>query len=208
MKLRWLIPLTGILSAVLAIASNFIPSQGSLPDQSAPGSAVLAFYAANTQSQRLSAVLLVFTFIFLLAFAAFLWSWLHATPGAAAFSFLALVGACIVLVGQALSAGISFHLAATQATTSPDAAQALNVLQSALFFIYGPGFFIFAVGNGLAILSASLLPKWLGYIAILIGIVSITPLQGYGTIALVLWVLAVSFLGWRRLGREAIAPAA
>jgi hypothetical protein len=143
---------------------------------------VLAFYQANTQSQGLASVLLVLTFIFFLAFAAFLSGWLRSAPTAAALSALALVGTAVTLVGQAL-----------------------NVLQSGLFFVYGAGFFVFSVAIGMAILSTSLLPKWLGWVAILIGIASATPVQGYAVTVLMLWVLAVSFLAWRRLDVVAAA---
>jgi hypothetical protein len=198
MKLRRLTPVVGLLTVIVGVAGSFFAAQGNSPDPSAKGAQVLAFYVANATSQRLASVLLVLAFGFFVIFAAFLRAYMRTTSVSEALGTLALAGAAVLLVGQASGASVGFALSGSPSSVSPDAAQALNVLQSGLVLIPGSGLFLFGLAAGAAILATRAFPKWLGWFSIVIGLVVTTPAEGFAFLALVLWVLAISFLAWRR----------
>jgi len=194
---RWrrLASLVGILSAGLGVAGSLVSSSG--PDPSSSGSHVITFYSTHVASQSAGALLQALAFILLVFFAGVLRAQLRSTPASENLSTIALVGAGVMLVGEAVSTGISYTLA--NSTLTPDAAQALNVLSSGTL-ISTAGFFVFALGAGLAILVDGALPKWLGIMALLMALIVLTPAEFLSLLALVVWMVIVSFLIYRRSG--------
>ncbi len=190
---RWA-PVTGIVSAVLGVAGSVIASMSNSPDPNASGAAVVAFYKAHQSDQRLSGILLAFGFIFLLFFAGSLRAYLRHTPAGESLSTIALAGAAILLAGEAVGAGLSYALTNSPSSLDPAAAQALNVLGAGMVLIPAAGFFVFGIGIGLAILGGTGLPKWLGWTAIAMGVVVVTPAEGFSFLALVIWMVIVSIL--------------
>jgi len=167
------------------------------PEASAPGAAVVAFYKAHQSDQRIAAILLAFGFIFLLFFAGSLRGYLRQTPASEALSSIALAGAAVLMAGEAVGTGLTFALTDSPGSLDPAAAQALNVLSAGMVLIPAAGFFVFGISIGLAILGGTGLPKWLGWTAIAMGIVVVTPAEGFSFLALVLWMVTVSILMFR-----------
>jgi hypothetical protein len=81
---------------------------------------------------------------------------------------------------------------------SPDAAQALNVLSNDFWFPFSIGLIVFSLCSGLAILATAALPKWLGWVQILIGIVAFTPVGFFAFFLTLLWSAIVAILVYRR----------
>jgi hypothetical protein len=77
----------------------------------------------------------------------------------------------------------------------------LNALSNDAVITSTAGLIVFGIAAGLAILGSRRLPRWLGWVAIVMGIVVITPLEGFAFLALVIWMVIVSIIIWRR-GRE------
>jgi hypothetical protein len=76
---------------------------------------------------------------------------------------------------------------------SPAAEQALNVLQNDVFFALLVGTGVFLIGNGLAIVATRALPKWLGWVAVPLAVIAVTPLGWFVAIfALPIWAVIVS----------------
>jgi len=167
------------------------------PEASAPGAAVVAFYKAHQSDQRIAAILLAFGFIFLLFFAGSLRGYLRQTPASESLSSIALAGAAVLMAGEAVGTGLTFALTDSPGSLDPAAAQALNVLSAGMVLIPAAGFFVFGISIGLAILGGTGLPKWLGWTAIAMGIVVVTPAEGFSFLALVLWMVTVSILMFR-----------
>ena len=167
------------------------------PEASAPGAAVVAFYKAHQSDQRIAAILLAFGFIFLLFFAGSLRGYLRQTPVSESLSSIALAGAAVLMAGEAVGTGLTFALTDSPGSLDPAAAQALNVLSAGMVLIPAAGFFVFGISIGLAILGGTGLPKWLGWTAIAMGIVVVTPAEGFSFLALVLWMVTVSILMFR-----------
>lgn len=65
----------------------------------------------------------------------------------------------------------------------PVTARTLNVLGGATGLTSGAGLFVFGMCSGLAILREARFPDWMGWLAIAIAVVVMTPLEGFAFIA-------------------------
>ena len=199
---RWsrLAPLTGVLAAVLAVAGAVIEIVTNPPGTDASGAQVLAFYKDNFGAQLAAVILLGFAFIFLVFFAASLRSYVRTTQSLETLGTLVLAGAIVELVGQSSGGSITLLLLDPSNHFSPATAQILNVFGGLGVLINASGFFLLTISAGLAILRGARLPKWLAWPAIVIGIVVLTPLEGFAVLALVIWLIVVSLLMYVRSG--------
>jgi hypothetical protein len=203
---RWT-PLTGVVAALFGVAGAAFEITVNPPASAASGKAVIAFYSANQTGQRAATILLAFAFIFVVFFAGSLRHYLRSTPAGESLASIALAGAAVLAVGQLVGGGLTWGLTDSPGTLDPAAAQALNVLGVGMVLIPTAGLFIFGISIGLAIVRGAELPKWLGWVAIAIGIVVVTPLEGFSYLALVIWMVIVSILIWIRAGQARHDPA-
>ncbi|MEA2471665.1 MAG: hypothetical protein QOE38_2664, partial [Thermoleophilaceae bacterium] len=88
------------------------------------------------------------------------------------------------------------------------AAQALNMVALKLILPLVVGLFVFGLASGLAILRGTQLPKWLGWAALAIGIIAVTPVGFVGLGLLILWTPTVGVLVWRRSRSNSASPSA
>jgi len=191
-------PLTGVVFAILGVAA-FGTAQGA-PSDTASGGRVIAFYEAHGSSAKASDYIWTIAFAFFLLFAGYLRGYLRRTPGTEALSSLILAGATVLTAGATVYFGFDFVLATVPSHLDPAAAQALNVLALNLFLPVSAGGLVFGIASGLAILRGAQLPKGLGWLAIVIGIITATPAGLVGLVALIFWTGIVSVLIWRRSG--------
>ena len=201
---RWskLAPLTGVLFAVLAVVGVF--SGGETPDANAGPAKVIAYYATHRSEVETSAILFALAFLVLVLFAGALRSYLRRTPGVEGLSALVLAGGVMMAVGALTGAGIEYALAHQLNHLGPQVAQTLNVLSNELFLPVLGGAFVFAICSGLAILRGAALPKWLGWVAIVLGIAVLIPPAGFpALLGFVIWSIIVSILMYRRTGAPA-----
>ena len=203
-RLSRLAPLTGALFSVLGLAA-FLSSH-TPPGVSASGSSVIVFYKAHSSGQQSSDLLWAFAWIFLLFFAGSLRSYMRRTPETEGLSALLLAGAAVMAAGGATYFGFDYTLAVSADHLQPAAAQALNLLALKLVFPLAVGGCVFAVASGVAILRGAPLPKWLGWLAIVIGIALASPAAVVALIVVFVWVAIVSVLVWHR-GTTAAASA-
>ena len=119
-----------------------------------------------------------------------------------------LAGATLLVAGVGIFSGLDLALADVPSRLSPAAAQALNVLNNDMFFLVAAGGCVFGISSGLAILRGARLPKWLGWVAIVIGIISVSPLGFIGFLASMVWTVLVSILMYMRSGVATQAPPA
>ena len=197
-RLGRLAPLTGVVFAVLAVAA-FGTASGA-PSATASGTRVIAFYEAHGSSAKTSDYLWMLALVFFLLFAGSLRAYLRGTPAAAGLSSVVLAGAAVLTAGGCVYFGFDYALATVPSHLAPAAAQALNVLALKLFLPVSAGALVFGVASGLAILRGAQLPKWLGWAAIVIGIVTATPAGLLGLVAFIFWTAIVSILIWKRGG--------
>ena len=199
-------PLTGVIFAVLLVLS-FLASPNS-PGTDASGAQVIAFYKAHASSQKGWDTTFVLAVVFFLFFAGSLRKWLRRAPAAESQSAVMLVGAAMLTTGFTIFAGLDYTIADVPNSLDPAAAQALNAANNDVFFTVVAGGLVFGVASGLAILRGSQLPKWLGWVAIVIGLAIPTPADFPALMALAVWTVIVSVLMILRGGAAAPAPVA
>jgi hypothetical protein len=202
------VALTGAAWAVLAVVGVFT-SSGETPDGDASTAKIFSYYSSHSSEIKVSAVFFAIAFLFFLLFCGTLRAFLRRNPANEPLATLMLTAAGIITVTAGIGGGIEVGLAKNIHHLGADAAQALNVLQNEVFLPVLIAGFVFALCNGLAILRGSLLPRWLGWVAIVMAIVFVIPPIAFaGLILLVLWSLLVSVLMFLRYDAGAAQPMA
>ena len=191
-----LAPLTGVIFAALSAVSIAITP--SSPGSHASGQTVIAFYQTHHRIERISTIVSVFALAFLMFFAASLRSYLRQTKAVEGLAALVLPAAALFTVGLTTSAGFAYALADSPSHLATSTAQTLNLLDEDVFFAMVAGIGLFGIASGLPIMRSGRLPRWLGWAAIVIGLVAFTPAFGIALLALSLWVLAASIFTYTR----------
>jgi hypothetical protein len=204
MRLSRFAPLLGLVFVGLIVAAFVVA--GSTPNSDASAQKVVSFYEAHRGAQIASAFLIAYSVVFGIAFGAVLRSYLRARSssddGPIAFGF---AGVIVFGIGAATLAALNFAAADVPSKIGPTAEQALNVVSNDVFFAFLIGLGVFLLGNGIAIARSGVLPKWLGWIAVVMGIVAVTPVGWFVLFGLLGWTVIVSILIYLRQGKPAPA---
>jgi hypothetical protein len=203
---RWA-PLTGVIFAVLLFVGAMVG--GNTPDSDATAQHTVSYFMSHRGSQQASVFLIVYSVVFGLFFGAAVRSYLRARLGGDGLSMLGFAGMIILATSACVITGIDFAATDVPGKISPAAEQALNVLQNDVFFgmLVGAGVFLLVNGFAIATNAAAAIPRWLGWVAVLLGVIALTPLGWISLIfALPLWSLIVGVLMFLR--QRAPAPAA
>jgi hypothetical protein len=102
---------------------------------------------------------------------------------------------------------MQFALADAADDLPPIAIQTLSALSSDFFFPFVIGGAIWLFATALVILRHGLLHPAFGWLAVVIAVVSISPIGFFGFIASILWILAVSIALYRKSSAPPSAPA-
>jgi hypothetical protein len=203
-------PWTGIVAVVL-IALAFIVG-GETPDFDASTRDILNFYDDQT-AQVITSILLLYGAVLLVFFAATL---RLALRDADALSWLVFVGGALMGLGIAIFGGLNFTL--TDLANSdhldrigPGTLQSLNALNSDFFFPAVLGTAVFLISSALAIFSSAALTRWMGWIALVLGIATLTPAGFFAFLLTGLWIVIAAVMllqnGRRAAGEGAGAAA-
>ena len=185
--------LTGLLAVVLLVLAFIIGSDS--PDPSDSAQEVVNFYSDNEGEQFAASLLGFYSAVFLIFFSSVLWGVLRRAPGATGrLASIALAGGVLTALGITIFAGLSFTLADVSEDLEPSAAQAINALSGELFFPVAAGVVALTIGSGLAILRGAALPRWLGWAAIVIGVVTATPAGFFAFLAALVWIAVTSIV--------------
>jgi hypothetical protein len=188
------VPLSGVLAIALIIVAVIVGGETPGTDDSLRE--IVSFYRENDQAGP--SALLALGALFFLIFVTTLWTALRtAEAERRGASTLALVGGTILVVGMTIFAGLGFTLGDAADELTPAAIQALNALNSDLFFPLAVGNAAFLLGAGVSVVQTSALPKWLGWAAVVLGVFAATPLGFFAFLIMGLWSLIVSVLLWR-----------
>jgi hypothetical protein len=203
-------PLAGVLFIVLAIASVIVG--GDPPDADASTQKIVDFYSDNETENIISAVLGAWATVAFLWFAGVVRANVACAerPGSRLASVV-MAGASIFATGLFILSGLQFILADMADEVSPEAAQALHVLYDGLWLPLVGGLCPFLLAAGLGAIRHGAFPTWLGWIAIVLGVVCLTPLGFIGFLAGLVWILIASivlFLKANAAGAGAAPPPA
>lgn len=193
MTLRRWFAFSGVASVVLIVAG--FASGGSTPDDDASAAKVLHFYRAHENAQFVSAFLIGLAAVLMVLFASRLRQVLDAEgPGTVLVTRASFAGAAI------FSAGLLFlvasHVALVQAAhyNFGASAQTLNVLDGNAFPLPVGGLILFLGAAGIATIRRPVIPRWLGWCAVVIAIAAMTPVGFVAILVGLAWVLIVSVL--------------
>jgi hypothetical protein len=195
-------PVTGGLFVVLSIIA-FFGGPSSSPNSNASGTQVIAWFIKHRSAERTTDIIGVVAFGVLVLFAGSLFGYLRRAPAAATPAAVMLAGAVLLTAGFTVVLGIDYALTDAPGRLAPSAAQALNLLDNEVFFTVPAGGLVFGLGGGVAILRGAPLPRWLGWVLIVIGIALATPALFPAFLVLLVWVIVVIVLIYRRSGSPA-----
>jgi hypothetical protein len=185
-------PLSGVVSVVL-IAAGFVAA-GSTPSDDAPVGEIVAFYTNNDGAQVTSGVLLSLGALFFLFFCSALVGALW--HGVARLWLLACLGGGLVfVVGITIAAGLAVFIGNLAAELDPAALQALHEANLLVVFLWTIGVSAFLIGAAAAVLRSDPLPRWLGWLALVLGIVAAVPSHVLGGALYHIGILPIAGLG-------------
>ena len=195
----WMAPLTGILFLVLLIAAAV--TAGDLPDATEKSAReVLETYRDDEAKISVGALLFGLASVALLFFAGWLRRFLRDAEGPTGIlSAVSFAGAIILAVGLATSAAFAFATAdVADDITDPTVVQSLNALSWGYWIPFAAGVITMFLAAGISVIRHGALPKWLGWVAIVAGVLMFTPAFFVAGPVAALWILVVSIFSARR----------
>lgn len=199
-RLERFAPLAGVVFTVL-FAVGFLTS-GETPDSDATGEEVIKHYD-DSGKILLSVLLLLFAAVVFMFFAGVLRRHLVA-GGPEWLASVVFGGAVVFVVGLGLFAASQFALTEAADAKQPAVAQALNVIDQNNFAPSVIGLAVVLLASAWHVLAARSLPVWLGWVSLVLGILSLAGPAGFIAFLLFpLWVLAVAVTLFRDTGTTA-----
>ena len=201
-------PLTGAIFVVLLII-GFIPLGGNTPDTDASAAKIISFYNDHQTKEILAIIVVALAALFLAFFAVAIRNYLRDAGGGDFWPTVALVGAALGVAGLFVAGGMHFALVdganlSHNRTLSPDAMVAINALDNDNFIAFSVPLGIMLFGAAGAALKGGGLPKWMAWVAIVLGICFFTPVGFFAFGLTGIWIIVASILMYRRTA----APAA
>jgi hypothetical protein len=186
-------PLTGIGFVLLVIVAVIVG--GETPDANDGLVKVVNYWKDNQDQAIASAIIAAISSVFLLWFAGVLRAVLAVAEGAPArLANTAFGGAIVGAIGWLLLIGFTFVAADTADDVAPQVTQTFSVLQADFFFPLAGGFAVFLLASGLAVVRTAALPSWLGWSALVLGVLCVTPAGFFAILAMLIWVAIVSVM--------------
>jgi hypothetical protein len=190
---EWWAPLTGVAFVVVLIVGAIIG--GEPPDADSPVREIIDHYTDNKTSIEVASFVGAAAAVLLVFFGAYLRSVLSAAEGPGGMlSALTLVGTAVVAVGLAIDITIGIALAEAAEDIEPAAVQALQALWDNDFVPLALGALVFLISTGLSIVRHGALPKWLGWVALVLAVIGFTPIGFVAFIGAGLWIVVVSVM--------------
>ncbi len=190
---RWnsIAPVTGVVAIALIVAAFIVG--GEPPDADAPANEVVSYYVENEDETGIGSLLLALGAAFFAFFTAVLFGRLRraATQSHALLAGV-LVGGTLVTTGLLIFAGIGLTLSDVGDNLEAPAVQALHALSEDFFFPVAGGTVVFSWCIALGILRNGGLPRWLGWVMIVIAVASVTPAGFFAFLAMGIWTLLAS----------------
>lgn len=195
--LERLAPLSGIAFVAL-LAISFIVG-GESPDADDSTEEVVAFWSEEDSAQIASAIIGAWAAVFIVWFGGAVAAAVRrAEVEAGRLASIAFGGFLLIAVGGLSFSAFQFAAADTAGDVPPEVTQTLSVLFSDFFFPLAGGTLLALLSVGIATLRHGVMPRWLGYAAIVIAIAALTPAGFFAFLAAGVWVLTVSVVLYLR----------
>ncbi len=199
-----LAPLTGLVFVAIVVA--VFATGGSTPGDHDTAQQVQAFYGQHHDKQMTLAFIMAISIPFLLFFVSILRYELRRAGGTGQLANAAFAGGVLAAAGFGILAFVHLALAdAGDSVKTIGTTQALNVLDNNDFLPMAAGMGVLVLAAGLSAIRHGGLPKWLGWVGVVIGVAAFTPAGFFAFLLSGIWVVIVSIL--LTLGRQSAAPA-
>ena len=190
---EWLVPLTGVGFVLLGIVSFIVGGEPKSADD--PVREIVDYYVDNKDSIQASAFLGVAATLLLVFFGAYLRRILRAAaPEGEILSLVSVLGLVVIAVAFAIDTTILIALSEAADDIDPVAVQSLQALWDNDFVPLVLGVLMFLWATGLAVIRTGALPKWLGWVMIVLGVVALTPIGFAAAIGAAILVVVLSIL--------------
>jgi magnesium-transporting ATPase (P-type) len=203
---RWLI-WTGPLFAVLFLVVTLV-LEGDTPGEKASGAEVMKHFNSHQGRTLIEVFLAPLAATLLVLFAGEIRTRAR-ERGQRGTGPTALLGGAVLFAASMLSgAALSLALVTASDHKQSQVAETLNVLSNDSWIPFIGGIAIFLIGAGMTALSTGLLPKWLAWVALVGGVVSLAGPGGFvGYFVAPLWMLVAGIvLAVRTERAEAVTP--
>lgn len=201
MRRDWLAPLMGVAFVALLILSFIIG--GEPPDADEPVQEIVDHYVDDKDSIIAGAIISGIAAIVLVFWANYLRNLMRDSLTSATI----LAGAGIIAVAAGFDSTLSVAIAEAADDVDPTAVQALQALWDNDFVPFLIGIVVFLTSLGLSILRTGVLPRWLGWVTLVIALIGITPVGFFAFPLSGLLVLVVSVMLALRARRATAGPA-
>jgi hypothetical protein len=189
---RWLI-WSGPLFAVVFLVLSF--ATGSPPGDGASAAKVMAFYHDHRNGQLTSVFLSPLGAALLVLFAAQVRMRARSLRQTTTGPTVLLAGAVLWAGGLLLGSAITLAQVGAADKKQAEAGLALNQLSNASWIPFIAGIAIFLIGAGMTGLGTAITPKWLGWAALAVGVVSLAGPGGFiGFFGAPVWILISGIL--------------
>ena len=191
-------PLSGLVAVALLVVSIVVTGFDSV-DSNDSTQKVVDFWSDNDSKQVAGAFIGALATVPLLWFLGSLRSALRTGEGdTGRLSPIAYAGGIVLATTAAVDASIQFAVAESVGDVPPGVTQTLSVLYSDFFLGFPVGVGTLLLAAGLAILRTKVLPVWLGWVAFVLGIVSLTPVGFFAFLVVLAWIAVVSVMLFRQ----------
>lgn len=203
----WFSPFTGVIFVGLFIAVFALIGEGQDATEKT-AEEIVDYYQDNETKEFIASICIGIASVFILFFGGWLRRLLRdaEAPGGI-LSAVAFGGAIVFAAGGAVGGSIHLALADLADDIDPIALQAINGIDYDLFMLFPVGLGTMTIAAGISAVRHGALPKWLGWLGIIGGLLFFGPGFFVALIAVPLWILIVSIIGIMR-AREGGAPAA
>lgn len=197
------LPLCGVAAVVLVVVA-VAGLGGSTPGNDASAASVAAYYSAHQTSGLVAAFLLAASAPLFVLFGASV-----ATLGTTAQSRqpiwerVLVAGSALAAAAFLVAALLTFALADVPDKLAGSAVQTLNVLSNDVWIAFNSGLGVMMLGAAGSSLAQSRLPRWLGWVALGLGIALFIPFLDFFALLLsAVWILVAAITLARRASAE------
>jgi hypothetical protein len=204
-RLASLAPLSGVVWVVLIVVA-FGPLGGSTPNTTDPIGKVVSFYHGHYGREIAAAIMALVAALFLVWFgAAMRAAFIARDPATDRLGSVVLLAGAMAGTGASLVAGV--HLALNDSVHHGylGAVPALNALDNDLFPTLVVPLVLLVMAIAAAALRYALLPRWLGWVAVVAVIATFTPAAFFSLLVSLLLVIVVSVMVYRWQGAPAVS---
>jgi hypothetical protein len=193
--------LSGVAFVVIALG-GVVVFGGDTPDTDASAAKVVSYYSEHTTRQSIAAFVLAASVPFLVLFGIYLASFSgRGNDVREAILWRRLLIAGTVIEAAMLLATALIHFALTDAVdegVTGDAARALNMLDGDSWIAWNSAFGVMMLGAGATVFTSAL-PRWMGWLAIALGVLLFIPFADFFALLVTLiWIIVASILLYRQ----------